>query len=151
LKALREKSDPNISLFGIDPSLDMLEIAKNKTKESGINFKQSYGDELPFIDNQFDWIISILAMHHIPNEQKGNVVREIKRVLKPNGKVLISDLGRPKNFAGKILAWFSKNHSHTKGNMETMEKLMIKNGFKIIGKNWSWFFIEHISFKLIQD
>jgi hypothetical protein len=68
-------------------------------------------------------------------------------VLKPNGIVLISDLGRPKNFIGKILAWFSRNHSFTRGNTETIEKIMIDNGFKIIEKRWSWFFIEHIIFQ----
>ncbi len=147
LKALGEKFGSNISLFGIDPSLDMLEIAKIKTNGLKINFKQAYGDELPFMNNQFDWIISILAMHHIPNEQKEKVISEIRRVLKPNGIVLISDLGRPKNFIGKILAWFSRNHSFTRGNTETIEKIMIDNGFKIIEKRWSWFFIEHIIFQ----
>lgn len=96
LNELWKKLGENVAFFGIDPSLDMLEIAKKKTANSKINLKQTYADELPFIDNNFDWVISVLTMHHIPNEQKEKVISEIKRVLKPNGIVLISDLGRPK-------------------------------------------------------
>jgi ubiquinone/menaquinone biosynthesis C-methylase UbiE len=124
----------------------MLTIAKNKSIGLNINLKQAYGNELPFIDNSFDWVISVLAMHHIPNDQKEKTISEIKRVLKQNGKVLISDLGRPKNLLGKILAWFSRNHSFTRKNVETIEKLMLENGFEIESRYWSWFFIEHIIF-----
>lgn len=151
LNELRKKFGENINLFGIDPSLDMLEIAKKKNNQLNIIFKQAFGDELPFIDSSFEWIISTLTMHHIPNDQKEKIILEIKRVLKENGSVIISDLGRPKNLIGKILAWFSRNHSYTKGNMDTVEKLILDNGFKIEKKIWSWFFIEHIVFRKVNS
>jgi SAM-dependent methyltransferase len=42
---------------------------------------------LPFADNSFDYIICIHVLEHIPDDRKA--MREIYRVLKPNGKAIV--------------------------------------------------------------
>ena len=48
--------------------------------------------ELPFEDQTFDIVVSNLAIHNIPDrDSRAQAVREIARVLKPNGQVLLCD------------------------------------------------------------
>lgn len=80
---------------GLDPSTGMLEqaIAKSSGSE-GIEFIAA--DEpflrIPFSDCSFDAVVSTYAFHHIPDETKPECVREMFRVLKPGGMLILGDL-----------------------------------------------------------
>ncbi|MBE9525198.1 MAG: class I SAM-dependent methyltransferase [Chloroflexi bacterium] len=77
-------------LFGIDPSPAMLDIAKERLGESANLFHGS-ADDMPYPDDCFDLIVSMLVMHEIDHELRLAVIDEIKRVLKPSGKILLID------------------------------------------------------------
>ncbi len=47
------------------------------------------GENLPFPDKSFDFIYLVGVLHHLPDQAKG--IREIKRILKENGKIFISE------------------------------------------------------------
>lgn len=64
---------------------------------------QSYMQRLPFKSGTFDIIISNLAIHNIPDEAERNqVLQEIVRVMKPNGKVIISDFMNTKQYWAQL-------------------------------------------------
>jgi ubiquinone/menaquinone biosynthesis C-methylase UbiE len=71
----------NISWHGIDPSEEMLAIAK--TKNTAAAFTVSYAEEIPFPDNSFDYITMRFSFHHMTDKAK--VLREVSRVLKRGG------------------------------------------------------------------
>jgi arsenite methyltransferase len=49
--------------------------------------------KLPFDDNSFDVVVSSWALHNIPDQAgRGTAVREIARVLKPGGRILLVDI-----------------------------------------------------------
>jgi ubiquinone/menaquinone biosynthesis C-methylase UbiE len=73
---------------GVDVSNKFIEIAKQKFPEK--NFIHYEGITLPFNDNTFDWVLSFAALHHIPGSMRAEVVKEMKRVLKPGGKIVVS-------------------------------------------------------------
>jgi SAM-dependent methyltransferase len=75
--------------FGIDFSLGMLKIAHRRTKG---NLALSTSEELPFKSAMFDAVISIACFHHlIDPELMKSTIREMVRVAKPKGFVLIWD------------------------------------------------------------
>lgn len=73
----------------LDYSLDMLEQAKSRLGEAKVsNAKTMQGDvgALPFEDNTFDIALCMNGFHVFPDKDKAHA--EIRRVLKPGGKLL---------------------------------------------------------------
>ena len=81
----------HLDVTGIDVDPELIDIA-NKNSENIPNLLYQIADatELPFDDQQFDVIISIGVMHHIRTWK--NALKEIRRVLKPYGYFIYSDL-----------------------------------------------------------
>jgi ubiquinone/menaquinone biosynthesis C-methylase UbiE len=79
----------NIDLTAIDFSKKMLEEAKVKYQHSPlkINFLEMDVQNMDFEDNTFDTVITSCVFCSVPNPVKG--LKEIKRVLKPNGRLIM--------------------------------------------------------------
>lgn len=74
-------------ITGVDVSNTALNFAKKKFKKFKF-IKIEDGEKLPFNKNSFDFIISSDVLEHVYNTQ--NVFKELSRVLKPQGRILIS-------------------------------------------------------------
>jgi ubiquinone/menaquinone biosynthesis C-methylase UbiE len=48
-------------------------------------------ERLDYPDHSFDVILCIIVMHHMPNETKLQGIKEMARVLKPGGRLLVVD------------------------------------------------------------
>jgi ubiquinone/menaquinone biosynthesis C-methylase UbiE len=88
---------PQWQIIGIDMAESMLQLGKEKVEEAGLK-KQIIlefvdAKNLPYQDGQFDMVISNSLFHHLPNPLP--FLQEVKRVLKPQGGILIRDLIRP--------------------------------------------------------
>lgn len=71
----------NIAWYGIDPSEEMLSIAK--TKNTTAAYTASSAENIPYPDNYFDYITMRFSFHHMDDKVK--VLQEIRRVLKRGG------------------------------------------------------------------
>ena len=73
---------------GVDFSGTSVQTTQELFKEAGltINTMQADATNLPFKNNEFDCVYSFGVLHHIPAVDKA--LAEIKRVLKPGGKVM---------------------------------------------------------------
>jgi 2-polyprenyl-3-methyl-5-hydroxy-6-metoxy-1,4-benzoquinol methylase len=80
-------------VVGVDLTDAMLAIAKKRTKERGvsnISFRAADAQNLPFENGAFDVVVCRLALHHLLNPLQ--VVREMTRVCRVGGKVLVEDI-----------------------------------------------------------
>ena len=80
-------------LYGLDPSSELIEIAKRvaKIQELEIEFLECGAESIPLADNSIDTIVITYTMCTIPDISLSNA--EMFRVLKPNGKLLFCEHG----------------------------------------------------------
>lgn len=102
-KMAGEKGD----VKGIDPASKRLEKARKRAKKEGldIDFKEASIEKIPFEDNSFDVVTSTFMFHHLSVKSKKEGLRQIQRVLKPEGRFLLADLDRILNPFVGLLAW----------------------------------------------
>lgn len=121
------------SAAGIDPAPEMIAVARRKAKRAGmeIDFRVGVIESLPFPDETFDVVTSSLMMHHLPEQLQVEGLAEIRRVLKPGGRILIADMIRPSNSFIKRFFTLLVRHGHAiQFGLEDLPKLMREAGFE---------------------
>lgn len=109
-------------VVGIDISEGMLEVGKEKMKKKKVDHivTMQLGDSenLPFEDNYFDALTVGFGVRNFENLEKG--LSEMLRVIRPEGKAIILEFSKPKNFpikqvfgfySKRIIPFFGKNIS----------------------------------------
>jgi arsenite methyltransferase len=101
---------PTGKAFGLDMTEEMLQVARENQRKSGIDnveFLQGDIEDIPLPDNSVDVIISNCVINLAAD--KGKVIREAHRVLKPGGRFAVSDIvlkeGLPENISKSLLMW----------------------------------------------
>ena len=81
----------DVRLTGIDLSPAMLEIARTRARDVGVEVELREGDAqaLPFPDASFDTVVCTLGLCGVPDERAA--IAEAHRVLRPGGKLLLLD------------------------------------------------------------
>ena len=92
-----------LSLFGvrtvsIDLSVEMMRRGRARLASDGrlifrdqASFVVARGQSLPFLDGNFDGVLCMNALHHLPSY--AHALREVHRVLKPGGVAVFSEPG----------------------------------------------------------
>lgn len=106
-----EKSHPQ-HITGIDISNGMLEVGRKKVAKKNltelITLEQADSENLPFDDNHFDAITVAFGVRNFEDLEKG--LREMQRVLKPGGKLLVLEFSQPQKFPFKqVYNFYFKN------------------------------------------
>ena len=82
-------------LCGVDADAEALAAASSKANAGHLYFARGFAQQLPFADATFDLVVSSLFFHHLRTVAKEEVLREIRRVLHPQGRLVIADWGMP--------------------------------------------------------
>lgn len=111
--AARRRVGHDGNVFGIDASPEMIATAGKKARKAGleINFRNQSIEALPFPDGRFDAVLSTVMLHHLPRKVREAGIREIRRVLKPGGRVLIVDFAGTDRQRG-FYAHLHRRHGH---------------------------------------
>lgn len=93
---------------GVDPDPAMLTAARSRADQAGIDatFLEARLELLPFADAEFDVVVAVTVLCFMP--EKAGTVREMARVLRPGGTLVLGELGRWSLWvsSGRVRGWF---------------------------------------------
>ena len=137
-KYVASNYDANITAIDLDPEL--IELAQKSVHDMpNIHFLAADATHLPFLDKGFDVVLSFGVMHHISNWL--DALREIHRVLKPEGCFVYADIVYP-----RLVAKIARSFKHSYGVTTTHDlNLFVEdNNFSSIHTSlsksllWNW-------------
>ncbi|TDV48856.1 methyltransferase family protein [Actinophytocola oryzae] len=82
-----------VDLVGLDPDQKALARARRKARRAGLTMRLDHGfaQELPYPDASFDRVFSSLMLHHLDTASKDALLGEVRRVLRPDGLLVLAD------------------------------------------------------------
>lgn len=115
--------------YGVDLSPQMVKLARKKAHRDcpSADFRQASAQHLPFDDGFFDVVVSTFVMHHLPDEFERRIAfREIHRVLRKGGRIVIVDFAKPK---GSGPAARGMGHHMGDGDLSKYPAMLRQTGF----------------------
>ncbi len=86
------RTHPAMRLWGVDLSPAYVKVARKRLAElPEITLAVENGETLPFADGAFDIVTSVYLFHELPRNARRAVIRELHRVVRPGGLVVIED------------------------------------------------------------
>ena len=100
----------SVSMHVTDINASMLALGKERAINENFfhncNFALASGESLPYQDQTFDLVTVGFGLRNFTDKEKG--LKEMKRVLKPDGVLLILEFSKPTNsFFSKVYDWYS--------------------------------------------
>ena len=88
------RARPGVDLAGIDPDLAALARAQRKSARAGVvvRWDRGFAEELPHPDGSVDRVVSSLMLHHLDPAAKTALLAEVRRVLRPDGLLVLADV-----------------------------------------------------------
>ena len=110
---VRRYAELGFSPMGVDATFDMLRIACSH--QTTVPLTVGLAQSLPFSDSVFDCLSDITVVQHIPYDLQSTALREMVRVLRPGGRMILLELTRGQGshiFPRRPRDWISEVESH---------------------------------------
>jgi ubiquinone/menaquinone biosynthesis C-methylase UbiE len=102
---LADAVGPDGLVVGVDASSEMIEYAsRHRARQGNCQFQLGTAESLSFPPDHFDVVVSSLFMHHLPADLQITALREMWRVLRPGGTLLIAEAHVPHALGWQLLA-----------------------------------------------
>jgi ubiquinone/menaquinone biosynthesis C-methylase UbiE len=124
-------------LFGLDLSPHYIARAREALpRELDVSLVCDNAEKLPFVDASFDAVCSVFLLHEVPGEVRARVLREMARVVRPGGLVVVGDsiqLADAPELHKEILAFPARFHepyyeTYVKGDLS---QLLEQSGLQV--------------------
>jgi demethylmenaquinone methyltransferase/2-methoxy-6-polyprenyl-1,4-benzoquinol methylase/phosphoethanolamine N-methyltransferase len=128
----KARSGTTGSVVGIDPAPEMIAVARQKAAQVGveIDYRVAAVEALPFVNATFDVVVSSLMLHHLPEDLKPRALAEIRRVLKPGGRLVVVDFKQPTSRLGRLApVWLLHRSVEDHSSLQELPALLTAAGF----------------------
>jgi ubiquinone/menaquinone biosynthesis C-methylase UbiE len=123
-RLLAQAVGPEGQVVGIDPSPEMISYASRKAgRARNCRFQVGTAESLDFPAAHFDVVVSSLVMHHLPEDLRVPALREMRRVLRPDGTLLVAEAQIPRHGLGWRLLAVISGHGHMARMVPDLEPL----------------------------
>jgi ubiquinone/menaquinone biosynthesis C-methylase UbiE len=118
---------PAASITGLDPDPEALTRACAKDTASQVDWRQGSAVQLPLPEHSVDRVVASLVLHHLTDMEKQQALADVRRVLRPNGRLHIADWGAPQDplmsaafFVLRALDGFERTRAHVRGELPVL-------------------------------
>jgi demethylmenaquinone methyltransferase/2-methoxy-6-polyprenyl-1,4-benzoquinol methylase len=140
---------PDGEVVAVDSCEAMLEVARGRQR-GAIDFQEGDATDLRFPDARFDAVTIGFGLRNVAD--RGQALREFRRVLRPGGRLMVLDFSRPNSMALKVLhdllyfrvmpaagwafSWHRDAHHYTSDSIRSwlspdeLSKVMLEAGFE---------------------
>ncbi|MFD8388679.1 class I SAM-dependent methyltransferase [Streptomyces sp. NPDC059680] len=127
---------PDGAVTGVDPSPPVLDYARARTRRPGsapCDYREGVAEALDLPDGSFDTVVTSLMLHHLPEELRPSALREMYRVLRPGGRLLVVEFRPPKSRIGRHLVHGGAGHTMAHNRVDLLDTLVTDAGFELLG------------------
>ena len=134
---------PGSHVWSVDPSEESLKLGATAVQEAGLTASVTLGpgsvERLPFRDDEFDLTMGVMLLHHLVDVPLA--LREMGRVTKPDGKLLIVDWGP----TAHLLPFAIEHRTEDFYTPRAAEKMLLQAGFgATVEQHPMWYVIEAV-------
>ena len=112
--AIAQKAGSEAEIIGIDLSRGQIKIAQSwlnkftstENRFNNVNFIEGDATKTCFREGYFNKVFITHALHEMQREERLDTLREAKRILKENGRVIILEVDNPKNLFVRLFTGF---------------------------------------------
>ena len=133
LAVLIKRLYPDVDVVALDPDPKALARARRKAERAGVavRFDRGFSDALGYPDGSFDRVFSSMMFHHLDEDDKEPTLREIRRVLKPGGRLELLDFEGADAHAHGFLSRMIHSNARLRNNASArVLDLMVWAGFE---------------------
>jgi ubiquinone/menaquinone biosynthesis C-methylase UbiE len=133
LAVLIKRLHPKVDVIGLDPDPRALERAKRKASRASVSvrFDHGFADALGYPDGRFDRAFSSMMFHHLEAAEQQSALLEIRRVLRPGGRLELVDFEGPQSHRHGGLSRLFHSHHRLHGNTpDRILTLLARAGFE---------------------
>lgn len=122
---------PEGIVCGVDASVPMVERARKKARRARLEvaFREAPAQALPYADANFDLVLCTLVFHHIGRAARETSAREMRRVLRPGGRVVVVDFEQSTRGAHGVIG---RLHRHGAVPSEAIAVTLQRAGFEVV-------------------
>lgn len=105
-----KQQHPTVAIETVDADVSMVARAQRNATKAGLDIAVHEGDmtQLPELGT-FDRVYSTMTFHHLSPEAKTTALAEARRVLRPGGRFVVGDFGRPRDpLQWALFAWIQQ-------------------------------------------
>ncbi|MGJ5756328.1 methyltransferase family protein [Streptomyces puniciscabiei] len=84
-------------------------------------------------DASYDTVVTSLMLHHLPEDLRPTALRQIHRVLRPGGRLLVVEFRPPKSVIGRRLVHGGAGHAMAHHRVDLLDGLIVDAGFEVSG------------------
>jgi ubiquinone/menaquinone biosynthesis C-methylase UbiE len=132
-----KRSHPDVEVVGFDPDPKALARAKRKAERAAVALQldQASSDDMPYPVASFDRVFSSFMFHHLGADEREKTLREVRRVLEPEGSLHLLDFGGTDSGShGSFMRLLHSSHQLQDNSDDRILTLMRQAGFSEVRK-----------------
>ena len=135
LVLMARRRHPGATVIGIDGDPTILAIARRRAARAGIPVQLDEGMAyaLPYADGSFDAVTATLMLHHLTHDQQLRTLAEVRRVLRPGGRLVVVDFALPHNRLMALAGRAGRLHGGGKGQHARHAPVRLLRGLAALG------------------